>query len=128
MTEIRPRETVILAEDFPAMVAWYRDVLGLRVTKLLEEHFRYANLETPTGVRIGITPAEQMGVRPGDRASATVVLQLEVDDLRAFFAEIEKAGATITGPPAYDKDPGFWYGGFADPEGNRFWVVDKDCP
>ncbi|GJM44400.1 MAG: hypothetical protein DHS20C21_12420 [Gemmatimonadota bacterium] len=126
--EVRPRESVILVEDFPAMVAWYRDVLGFPVTKLLEEHFLYANFETPTGIRLGMTPAAQLGVQPADRGNATLALQFEVDDVRAFFAELEKQGATITGPPAYDKNPGFWFGGFADPEGNVFWVVDKNCP
>lgn len=28
MIEIRPREIVILADDFDLLVGWYRDVLG----------------------------------------------------------------------------------------------------
>ena len=35
---------------------------------------------------------------------------------------------TVTGGPARDAQGGFWFGGFADPEGNPVWVVDGACP
>ena len=128
MIEIRPRETVILATGFAELFAWYRDVLGFRVTRLFEDGFHFCNLETSTGIRIGIGDAAEMGVVPGDRSTNTVVLQFEVDDVKAFFAHLEKSGATISNGPAFDKNDGFWFGGFADPEGNPIWVVDKNCP
>lgn len=67
MVELRPRETVILATDFSRLVDWYRDVLGFTVVKLFEDDFHFCNLETPTGIRIGIGDAKEMGVVPGDR-------------------------------------------------------------
>jgi len=126
--EIRPRETVILATDFSTLVAWYRDVLGFTVVKLFEDSFHFCNLETPTGIRIGIGSAEEMGVVPVDRGSNTVILQFEVDDVQEFFAHLEQAGASIAGEPMFNKKDGFWFGGFSDPEGNPCWVVDKNCP
>ena len=57
MIEIRPRETVILATGFPKLFAWYRDVLGFSVTRLFEDGFHYCNLESPSGIRIGIADA-----------------------------------------------------------------------
>ena len=84
MFEIRPRETVILASDFTALVAWYRDVLRSKAANLVEEDFHYCNLETSSGIKIGVAAAGEMGVEPMDRAGNTVLLQFEVDDLRAF--------------------------------------------
>jgi predicted enzyme related to lactoylglutathione lyase len=128
MIELRPRETVLLAEDFHAQVAWYRDVLGFEVVKLFDDAFHFANLESATGIKLGIGSRGEMGVEEGDPATNRVVLQFEVDDLRAFFEYLEQVGARITGGPSFDSGGGFWFGSFADPEGNSCWVVDKDCP
>ena len=128
MMEIRPRETVILASDFSSLVAWYRDVLGFAVTDLFEDDYHYCSLATPSGIKIGIGDAKEMGVVPVDRSKNTVILQFEVDDLAEFFAHLEEAGGTITFGPSFDKSGEFWFGGFSDPEGNPCWVVDKNCP
>ena len=58
----------------------------------------------------------------------TVVLQFEVDDVRELFAHLEQTGASINNEPTFNKQDGFWFGAFADPEGNPYWVVDKNCP
>ena len=128
MQALSPRETVVLASDFEALVAWYRDVLGLTVVKKFEDSFHFANLESASGIAIGIGSAEEMGVVPVDRSTNTVILQFEVADVRAFFAHLEEAGGAITFGPSFDEKDGFWFGGFADPEGNPIWVVDGNCP
>ena len=128
MIEIRPREIVILADDFDLLVGWYRDVLGFDVVRFFNDTFQFANLETSTGIRLGIGSAVEMGVVPADRQQNTVVFQIEVDDVRGLFAHLEQNGATITGGPSFDEQMKFWFGSFADPEGNPVWVVDKDCP
>lgn len=123
---IRPRETVILADDFDALVSWYRDVLGFDV-KARYATPTYANLETESGIRIGIAPAKDVDVTPGDRKNNTVVQQVEVVDVGAFVDHVRANGGTcIYGP---HKDPsGFEFGAVADPEGNQIWVVDERCP
>ena len=118
MIDIRARETVILAAGFSELVAWYRDVLGFSVVNLFEDGFHYCNLETPSGIKIGIADAQEMGVVPGDRRNNTVVLQFEVDDVRELFAHLKQTGASITNEPTFNKQDGFWFGAFADPEGN----------
>ncbi len=128
MIEIRPRETVLLVDDFSKIVAWYRDVLGFEIKKLFENGFHYCNLAMPSGIKIGVAPAAEAGVEPGERSNNTVILQFEVDDVREFFAYLERNGATINGGPSLDTKDKFWFGSFADPEGNPVWVVDKNCP
>lgn len=126
MVELRPRETVILATDFSRLVDWYRDVLGFTVVRLFEDDFHFCNPQTSAGIRIGIGDAKEMGVVPGDRQSQTVILQFEVDDVQEFFAHLEQSGTEIVNGPAFDKNDGFWFGSFADPEGNSCWVVDRN--
>ena len=124
----RPREPVIFATDFAALVAWYRDVLGLTVRRLFEEHYHYANLESPSGFQVGIADSKEMGVTPIDRAANSVVLQIEVDDVRAFADHLERHGGSFTIGPSRDRIHGYWFGVFTDLEGNPLWIVDKDCP
>lgn len=128
MIELRPRETVILAENFSNLVNWYRDALGFSVNQLYEDDFHYCHLESQTGIKIGIADADEMGVAPIDRSGNTVLLQFEVDDVKEFFSFLKNMGALITGGPSFDKRDKFWFGSFSDPEGNPFWVVDKNCP
>lgn len=128
MHEIRPRDIVVLAEDFDAQVRWYCETLGFVVRKRIDDGFHWCDLETPTGLRLGIASAQEMGVQPKDRENNSVVMQIEVDDLRAFFEHVKGAGGAITGGPSHSPDGDFWFGQFADPEGNPCWVVDKNCP
>ncbi|MDP7028619.1 MAG: hypothetical protein QF733_00170 [Phycisphaerales bacterium] len=48
--------------------------------------------------------------------------------MRAFLKHVSAAGGTTTFGPSFDEQDGFWFGGLADPEGNRWWVVDAACP
>ena len=128
MIDLRARESVILAENYEALVAWYEKVLGFKDTFSVEEDYSYSILENSNGIRIGIASAEQMGVEPADRTKNTVLLQVEVPDVKEFFDHLsEHEGGAIFGP-SYDKKGEFWYGGFHDLEGNPFWVVDENCP
>ena len=126
--ELHPRETVVLAEDFKAMVDWYRDVLGFEIDGLFEEDYRYCNLRNENGIRLGIGDAKEAGVEPEDRRNNTVVLQFQVRDVRGFLEYVSGKGGTVTLGPAFDEKGGFWYGRFTDREGNPFWVVDENCP
>ena len=136
MTEtlIRRREPVVLADDFDALVTWYRDALGLAVVQRIEEPFHYAILEgapdsrTGSGFRVGIAAAAEMGVSARTGAPGTVALQCEVDDLPAWFEALRTRGVEITGGPSHDAAGGFWFGSLADGEGNAIWVVDANCP
>lgn len=128
MIEIRPRETVILVNDFAGIVKWYQEVLGFQITQIFEEGFHYCNLETQSEIKIGIAPAQEVGVELRKRAANSILLQFEVDDVQDFFEYLKGNGATITGGPSFDQNDEFWFGSFADPEGNPYWVVDKNCP
>jgi len=122
------REVVVLAEDYDALVAWYVEVLGFRVASRFDDGYRYTNLENENGLRIGVAPASEAGVLPGERAKNTVLLQIEVPDVQAFFARLRASGTAILFGPSRDETGAFWFGGFADSEGNPIWVVDENCP
>ena len=81
---IHPRGSVVFAEDFPAMVEWYQNVLGLKVTSQVEDEYHYCNLENEARIRIGISDVTELGVSPGDRRNNTVVHQVQVTDVQFF--------------------------------------------
>ena len=126
--KLDPRESVILAEDYQALVDWYQNVLGFKVARLVEKDYHYCNLENESGIRLGIAPAQEMGVSPNDRNSNTVILQFQVADVPSFLETVREKGGDINFGPSLDKNEGFWFGGFSDLEGNPFWVVDENCP
>ena len=125
---LSPRESVIFAEDFPAMIKWYQDVLGFKITRLFAEDYHYCNLENENGIQIGIASAQEMSVVPRDRKNNSIVLQFEVADVKKFFAHLQEHGGDIAFGPSFDQKNSFWFGGFHDLEGNPFWVVDENCP
>ena len=125
---IRPREHVILAEDFDRVVAWYRDILGFQIRRLFDEGIHYANLETDTGIELGIALASEVDVEPGDRSRNTVVLQFETDDVGGLLDHVAANAGTVVFGPAFNESDGFSYGAFADVEGNQCWLVSAACP
>ncbi len=124
---IGPRETVIMAENWNALVDWYCNVLGFKQTYRVEDEYHYCNLETESGVKVGIADAKEMGIAIRERGSNTVVLQFDVPDVKAFFEHIQTSGGTATFGPSYDKTGEFWFGGIEDLEGNPIWIVDENC-
>ena len=126
--KLKPREIVILSEKYEQLVAWYQEILGFRVVKVFCEGYRYTNLETESGIRIGIAPAAEVGVKLRDRAANSVILQIGVPDVRALFEHLCASGGKAVFGPSFDERGRFWYGGFTDLEGNPIWVVDENCP
>lgn len=124
---IGPREPVIMAEKWSALVDWYINVLGFIQTYRVEDDYHYVNLETASGIKIGIADATEMGVKIRERASNTVVLQFDVPDVKAFFEHIETNGGTKVFGPSFDEKGQFWFGGIEDLEGNPIWIVDENC-
>ena len=126
--ELKPREAVILVEDFDLMINWYCEVLGFKVTKRFEDGFHYCNLESEARIKLGLALASEMQIELADRSKNSIVLQFEVDEVKAFLKYISEEGGSITGEASFNAKDNFWFGSFADPEGNSFWVVDAHCP
>ena len=126
--EVKPRETIILVEDFDAQIKWYCDVLDFKVVKVFDVEFHYCNLENSAGIKIAIGLASEMQVELQDRAKNSVFIQFEVEDVKAFLEFVDANGGVITGPAAFSEKDNFWFGSFADPEGNSHWIVDSNCP
>jgi len=113
---LQPREVVILAEDYDALVAWYVGVLGFRVVRQFSEAYRYSNLETRSRIRVGIAPASEAGVAPSDRACNTVLLRVAIADVKAFFEHLHRLGTAAAFGPSFDEAGQFWYGGSRTPK------------
>lgn len=126
--EIKPREIVIFAENFKDMVEWYKNILDFKVVRIFDEGYHYANLETESGLKIGITPAAEVGVEPGERKNNPVIMHIVVDDVPQFFEYLKKNDVKINFGPSFEKGADFYYGSFSDLEGNPIWVVDNNCP
>ena len=126
--EVKPRETILLVEDFDAQIKWYCDILGFKIIKKYVEDYHYCVLENAAKIKLAIALASDMGVTLQPRKHNSVVLQFEVEDVQSFLEFMQNSNGAIIGPAVHNKEDGFWFGSFADPEGNAHWVVDCNCP
>ncbi len=118
--------TVVLADNYKKLVAWYQKTLQMKKKLVVTEGFDWTELARP-GLRIGITPAKQMGKKlPKKRANA-VLLHLVTRDVRGLLKRVKKCGGQIPFGPTYDEKGKYWYGAFHDIEGNDVWVIDLEA-
>ena len=115
---------VVLAEDYEQLRDWYVDALDLTLDGEWTDKYHYAELKRDGKFVVGIATAAEMKVTPGDRKNASVVAQFNVDDVRGFLARVKEKGGDVPFGPSWEEDEKFWFGGFADPEGNLCWVVE----
>jgi len=128
LVKIFPRETVILADDTHKLVDWYINILGFKETARYEDNLFYSNLETESGIIIGIADIKELDVKKPNRQKNTVILQIEVEDVKTFLAYIKEQEGTVVYGPSFDEKGNYWCGSFRDIEGNEIWVVDTNCP
>ena len=114
---------VVLAEGYERLKSWYIDALDLTLEEEWTEKFHYAELARDGKLVVGIASAAEMNTTPGDRKAATVLAQINVDDVKAFLERIRERGGDVPFGPSCDSDLDLWFGGFADIEGNISWVV-----
>ena len=128
---MRFRTGVILirVRDFPRMLAFYRDTLGLPVDPIhpggtyepLKDWVKFA-LEPTALELIAESRAKAPVDLPYPRANALWVA-LKVDDLFAAYRVLGERGVQFTRPIG-EEDWG-WYAHFYDPEGNRLQIYQN---
>ena len=127
--KLRLLNAVVLAEDYPTLVAWYRETFGLALKFEETENYRYTDLARDGSLVVGLAPAAEMGVEPDTPRNNAMVIQLAVsrDDIGPLCDRIASTGGSVPFGPSVDRRDGFIYAGVADPEGNRIWIIeDRD--
>ena len=118
----------IYVRDLERMVAFYRDVMGMRVTK---QNWRAGAVFLSADPDAVDHEIALMRGRP-DMADPHLINQLSMrveslDDLRVFRRRLADAGYRIEGVVNHASAIGCY---FFDPEGNRtevFWVTGRAC-
>ncbi|SVA84492.1 uncharacterized protein METZ01_LOCUS137346, partial [marine metagenome] len=83
--KILPRETVLLAKNHQLLINWYINNLNFKIINNNSD-IKYCNLETDSGIKIGIADMEQMGNENySKRIMNTVILQICTNDLKKLF-------------------------------------------
>lgn len=142
-----PMEVGICCRDLDALLAFYTDVVGLklvnrvsvpadkaRATGLTAHGYDVARLQTPYGERIKLlqpsVPPETAvrGAAILDRQGATY-LTFIVRDLAGVVRNLQARGVVFDSTPApMEVRPGTWLAFFRDPEGNVLELVEYDDP
>ena len=121
--KLRLLNAVIMAEDYEKLRDWWIEVVGLELRQEWSEDYHYAELVHDGKFVVGIASASEMKCDPPTPRANAVVAQLQVGDVKAFLAQIKERGGDVPFGPSFDEKEKFWFGGFADGEGNPVWVV-----
>ena len=117
--EVLSSRILLAPGDLGAGIAWYRDVLGLRVYR----EYGVDGIVTGTVFFLGGGYLELTGPRAGSPAGAGTTLWLQVHDLAAEHARLAGAGVAILEPPAL-MPWGLREAWIADPDGTRLCLVE----
>src|SRR4051794_6565823 len=99
--------------DWPAAVAWYREVLGLEVLLRVEaDHFALLRAGT-----------SRLALKQGSPQPGTVQLTFEVDDLPATLAQLTTRGILPEAPLKHSQE-GYRRALFRDPDGYSICLFD----
>jgi catechol 2,3-dioxygenase-like lactoylglutathione lyase family enzyme len=99
--------------DWPAAVAWYRDVLGLPLA-LHDEANRFALFAIGTG---------RLALKEGTPTPGDVLVTFEVDDLDAMVQRLANAGVALDGAVKVSPE-GYRRILLRDPDGHRLELFE----
>ncbi len=112
----------ISVTDIDRAVAFYRDVLGLKL--LFQVEGQPMAFFDCGGVRL------YLGVPSDPKYKANSLLYYRVGDIGAAYERMKAKGVTFLGPPHLihktDKS-GLWMAGFQDPDGNYAQIMSEEA-
>jgi catechol 2,3-dioxygenase-like lactoylglutathione lyase family enzyme len=117
--EVLSARVLLAPSDLPAAIAWYTDVLGLRIYR------EYGAGGSVTGVVLFLGGGflELTGPRAGGHAGPDTALWIQVADVDGEYARLDAAGVTVLEPP--ETMPwGLRECWVADPDGTRLCLVE----
>ncbi len=106
----------LFVENLPAAVAFYRDVLGLR---LLDQGADWAHFDAGGGALFELFGGGKAAPAPKSPAQQPLVVGLRVKDMQKAMAELQARGIhfTETGGAGETR-----WAHFSDPEGNQLEI------
>lgn len=117
--EVLSSRVLLAPSDLAAGIAWYRDVLGLRIYR----EYGADGVVAGTVFFLGGGFLELTGPRAGSPAGPGATLWLQVHDIAAEHDRLAAAGATVLEPPAL-MPWGLHEAWIADPDGTRLCLVE----
>lgn len=115
---------VICAEQYEALVDWYKEALDLEVILVESGEYHYTELGKDGKVIVGLTPAKEVEIQVSNPRNNASIMQIEVKDINALFARVKEKGGGLLFGPSLETQNGFYYGAFNDLEGNQIWVIE----
>lgn len=117
----------LLVDDFRDGLRFYRDTLGLKVSRGdLDSH--YAEFEG-NGVRLALfqrsAMSEAIGIELPERGHGNLALVLEVEDVDEAFRELEARGVRFIMAPRTHEEWGVRTAHLRDPNGNLIEINER---
>ncbi len=111
----------VFVSDMDRAVAFYTEVLGLRLTNRFGNS--WATVEAGKSLTIGLHPASPKYPAPGTKGA--MMLGLEVDEpIEGVLKRLSEKGVKIAGSVIKDKAGNFAH--LLDPDGNEIYLWETD--
>jgi methylmalonyl-CoA/ethylmalonyl-CoA epimerase len=123
LAEATVTQLLIPVDDFERGVAFYRDVLGLRLLFAAPPQMAFFQCG---GVRllVGVTPA-------GQKVQRGSAIYFEVKDIQAIYASLAAQGVQFKAAPHVvnrSAKSEVWLAEFVDPDGNQLALMSEVAP
>lgn len=105
-------------ENWPGMLAYYRDVVGL-VPKLVDEKSQYAMFDAGT-VRFAIEGRQSPTF---DAGAGKLIVNFQVENLTASVEELARKGGGAIG--GIKRGPAYDFSVMSDPDGNEHILYER---
>ncbi len=113
----------VMISDMDVAVAFYTEVLGLKLTNRFGNH--WATVQAGKSLVIGLHPASPKHPAPGTRGS--MLIGIEIDErIEDVVERMQRKGVRFTGPIIKD-GPGC-FADFVDPDGNPLYLWEMSLP
>jgi len=112
--------TFIWTEDFPGLMSFYRDTVGL-VPEFEGEGF--AMFKAVSGAQLGLGAHSE--VKGQSREPVRVMVNFTVEDIAAEYERLKARGVNFTKAPEVDPGDGFTIATFVDPDGNTLQLFQS---
>ena len=113
----------VMVSDMDAAVAFYTEVLGLKLTNRFGNH--WATVQAGQSLVIGLHPASPKRPAPGTKGS--MLIGIEIDErIEDVIEKMQRKGVRFTGPIIKDA-PGCFVD-FVDPDGNSLYLWETSLP
>ena len=120
--KLKPWSVAIVVSDRRKAVRWYREKLGVEVSDQSDHWVTVGSKRR--GVRLHLSQVTEFDPKGKLEPGNSGIMFLVDTDIPKAYRQLKRRGVKFPFPPK--KEEWGWFCGFADPDGNIFWLTPEE--